>query len=137
MGSLIIFVILLVLCILFAVVGMKKLNYSVCMTSAIFALISGATVISMVICIISNQISAPADAMVLREEYKALSYKVESGACRDEFGLLSKEIIDEVQEWNTELIYNKQMHDSFWVGICYPNIYDGLEVIDYEKYNCN
>ena len=137
MGSLIIFVILLILCILFAVVGMKTFNHFVCMTGTLFALIFGTMVISMVICIISNQISAPADAMVLREEYKALSYKVESGACRDEFGLLSKEIIDEVQEWNTKLIYNKQMHDSFWVGIYYPDIYDGLETIDYEKYNCN
>lgn len=137
MGSLIIFVILLILGILFAVVGMKKLNHFVCITGTFFALIFGSFIISMVFYLIANQISAPADAMVLREKYKALSYKVESGACRDEFGLLSKEIIDEVQEWNTELIYNKQMHDSFWVGICYPDIYDGLETIDYEKYNCN
>ena len=137
MGSLIIFVILLILGILFAVVGTRELNSFICMTGTIFAIISGAIVVSMFIYIIDNQISAPADALVLRERYNALSYKVESGACRDEFGLLSKEIIDEVQEWNTELIYNKQMHDSFWVGICYPDIYDGLETIDYEKYNRN
>lgn len=70
-----------------------------------------------------------------KERYKALIYKVESGACRDDFGLLSKEVIDEVQEWNTDLASYQEIQDDFWLGIFYPNVYDEVEKIDYERYN--
>lgn len=69
-----------------------------------------------------------------KERYEALTYKVESGACRDEFGLLSKEVIDEIQEWNEEVVKGKAMQNDLWLGIFNPDIYDQFETIDYEKY---
>ena len=71
------------------------------------------------------------------EKYKALTYKLESDACRDQFGLLNKEIIDEVQDWNTGIVYYKAMEDNFWVGIYYPDVYGDLGTIDYEVYDGN
>lgn len=71
------------------------------------------------------------------EKYKALTYKLESEACRDQFGLLNKEIIDEVQRWNVKVTYYKAMEDNFWVGIYYPNVYGNLGTIDYETYEGN
>lgn len=68
------------------------------------------------------------------EKYKALTYKLESEACRDQFGLLNKEIIDEVQRWNVNVTYYKAMEDNFWVGIYYPDVYGDLGTIDYETY---
>ena len=70
----------------------------------------------------------------LYERERALTYKVESGACRDELGLLSKEVIDEVQAWNESLIRNKRLQDDIWLGIFVPDIYDQYELIDYESY---
>lgn len=99
--------------------------------------IFGMFTLPMLIIICLNAIEAPTKALVYQEQYKALTYKVESGACRDDFGLLSKEVIDEIQEWNTDLIYKKQMSNNIFVGIFYPNVYDGLDTIDYEKYNHN
>lgn len=69
-----------------------------------------------------------------QERYKALSYKLESGACRDEFGLLNKSVIDEIQEWNESVARNKRMQRDFWLGIYIPNIYDNFETIDYDKF---
>lgn len=71
------------------------------------------------------------------EKYKALTYKLESEACRDQFGLLNKEIIDEVQRWNVKVTYYKAMEDNFWVGIYYPDVYGDLGAIDYETYEGN
>ena len=71
------------------------------------------------------------------EKYKALTCKLESEACRDQFGLLNKEIIDEVQRWNVKVTYYKAMEDNFWVGIYYPNVYGNLGTIDYETYEGN
>lgn len=69
-----------------------------------------------------------------RETYKAITYKVESDACRDEFGLLNKEVLDEVQEWNEDVRFYRNIQDNFWVGIFYPNVFDEFETIDYENF---
>lgn len=69
-----------------------------------------------------------------RETYKAITYKVESDACRDEFGLLNKEVLDEVQEWNEDVRFYHNIQDNFWVGIFYPNVFDEFETIDYENF---
>ena len=70
----------------------------------------------------------------LKENYKAITYKVESGACRDEFGLLNKEVIDEIQEWNKDVRFYQNIQDNFWLGIYYPNVFDEFETIDYESF---
>ena len=72
------------------------------------------------------------DAFVARnqERYKTLVYKVETDAARDEFGLLNKEIIDEVQDWNEDLVYYQNIQDDFWLGIYYPNVFDQFEIIE-------
>lgn len=69
-----------------------------------------------------------------KERYNALIYKVESGACRDDFGLLSKEVIDEIQVWNENIVYGKRMQHDFWLGPFWPDIYDQFETIDYTNY---
>ena len=68
------------------------------------------------------------------ETYKALTYKAESGVCRDQFGLLSKDVLDEIQNWNEEITHYKTMEDNFWLGIFYPDVYGDLGTIDYELY---
>lgn len=72
-----------------------------------------------------------------KERYKAITYKVESGACRDELGLLSKDVIDEVQEWNEEIISAQVGSKNPWVGIYYKDFWDEFSTIDYDRYNTN
>lgn len=69
-----------------------------------------------------------------KERFEAITYKIESGACRDEFGLLSKEVIDEIQEWNEEVVKGQTLQNDFWLGVFYPDVYDQYETIDYERY---
>lgn len=80
-----------------------------------------------------------ADAMAqkakLNETYTAIEYKITSGSCRDELGLLTKEVIDEAQEYNETISYYKTMQNSFWLGIYVPDIYNDFELIDYTRYN--
>lgn len=84
-----------------------------------------------------TKINVTATRQANTEKYKALTYKLESEACRDQFGLLNKEIIDEVQIWNVKVTYYKSMEDNFWMGIYYPDVYGDLGTIDYEMYECN
>lgn len=95
---------------------------------------SGITMAIMVIAIVYNYIGVNAQVEKSKERYNAIIYKVESGACRDEFGLLNKKVIDEIQDWNESVTYNKNIQEDFWVGIFIPNVYDQFEIIDYAKY---
>lgn len=90
----------------------------------------GVMLVLLPICHIGNG----AEIAENQERYRALIYKVESGACRDEFGLLNKEILDDIQDWNEYIVHRKSLQKDFWVGVFYPNIYDQFETIDYEKY---
>lgn len=92
-------------------------------------------VICMLCIIFCNHINTNAKIMKMQETYRAITYKVESGACRDELGLLNKEVIDEVQKWNETVAYGKNRQKDFWVGVFYPNIYDQFKTIDYRKYS--
>ena len=96
--------------------------------------ISGFVMIIMITILCCMYIGIDARVEQSKETFDAITYKVKSGACRDEFGLLNKEVIDEIQSWNEIVIYNQKMQNDFWVGIFYPNVYDQFETIDYEKY---
>lgn len=98
------------------------------------AFVSGIVLCIMIFILCGQYITINSYLEAERETYAAITYKVESGSCRDEFGLLSKEVIDEVQEWNEDVRFYKNIQDNFWVGIFYPNVYDEFETIDYEKY---
>ena len=100
----------------------------------ITTLISGFIMIIMITILCCMYIGIDARVEQSKETFDAITYKVESGACRDEFGLLNKEVIDEIQSWNESVIYNQKMQNDFWVGVFYPDVYDQFETIDYEKY---
>ena len=96
--------------------------------------ISGFIMIIMITILCCMYIDIDARVEQSKETFDAITYKVESGACRDEFGLLNKEVIDEIQSWNESIIYHQKMQNDFWVGVFYPDVYDQFETIDYEKY---
>ena len=103
--------------------------------SGIFMFVTSSIIMAvMIILFACNYIGVNAQVEKYKEQYNAITYKVESGACRDEFGLLNKEVIDEIQDWNEDITYHKNIQRDFWVGIFIPNIYDQFETIDYTKY---
>lgn len=106
------------------------LGVAVAFIGAVYLLIAGLP-------LVTSQTTITATKQANVEKYKALTYKLESEACRDQFGLLNKEIIDEVQDWNTDITYYKSMEDNFWMGIYYPDVYGDLGTIDYETYEGN
>lgn len=108
----------------------EKFRFIGCGTTSV-ALIA---FIIMTVYVVEARTNLPARLEEKQETYKALTYKMESTTCRDEFGFLSKEVIDEVQEWNTDIRYNKAAQKDLWVGIFVPDIYGNLETIEYESY---
>lgn len=104
-------------------------------TGITIIVIAGIAIIISLLCICSSYIGIDAYVAKNQERYEALTYKIESGACRDELGLLSKEVIDEIQEWNEDVKYHQNIQDDFWMGVYYPNIFDQFKTIEYTSYN--
>lgn len=109
-------------------------HYTIKSSGLVTVVISGIIIVIMIIVFACNYIGVNAQVEKNKEQYNAITYKVESGACRDELGLLNKEVIDEIQDWNENITYYKNIQKDFWVGIFVPNVYDQFETIDYTKY---
>lgn len=127
-------ILIMVVGIVLWVIGSKEYIDGMWMSGSLLTVVMGISVIVMSICLFIEYSTVDAKIAKNEELYKAITYKVESGACRDEFGLLSKEVIDEVQEWNKDVLYYQSVQDNFWVGIFYPDVFDQFETIDYERY---
>ena len=103
-------------------------------TFGVFAVIIGVSAIVMFAFIVIAQISADGCKAKYEQTYSALIYKSQTESIRDEFGIVNKEYIDEVQAWNEELSEGKAYSNDFWIGIFYPKkVYQDLELIDLEE----
>lgn len=96
-------------------------------------IISGLLFVIMLVVIIISHTGVDGYVASNEERYEALCYKAYSEHCRDEFGLLNKEVVDEIQEWNEDVMKYQKLQDDFWVGIFYPNVYDQFETIEYSE----
>lgn len=95
------------------------------------------TIMALIICsivMIVNYIQVDSFIATNTEIYNSLIYKMESTTCRDEFGFLNKEVIDEVANWNKDLQRGKAIQNNPWIGCFYPDVYDQFELIDYTSF---
>ena len=88
-----------------------------------------AVLISIVIITFSN---VGLDAKVERynARYESLVYQYENDIYDNDNDLGKKELMDDIQEWNEDVSYYKELQYDFWLGIYCPNIYDRFEKIE-------
>lgn len=95
--------------------------------------ISIIAVVVMGVIIAATHVAANGEKLAYEQRYDSLIYKAGTESIRDEFGIVNKEYIDEVQAWNEDVIKYKEWQRDFWIGIFIPNIYDDVETIDLES----
>ena len=125
-----IFVFALCAGIVFSLIGNFNLLDVLELLGWILTVVGAFAVSIMLVIIIISHILAPSYEAQNRIRYETLKYKVEAKEYRDEFGILNKSILDEVQEWNEDLTGYRVKKENFWIGIFYPNNFDGLKIID-------
>lgn len=103
-------------------------------TCALVTFVNVVIAVFMLTLIVCTQIFADGDRVMMEQRYKVLVYKSQTESVRDEFGIINKEYIDEIQEWNEDLAKHQSYSHNIWISIFYPKRkYDGLEFIDLEN----
>ena len=121
-----------ILMIIAGLLMLQRDDYNECivMTGVSLVVVFGICAIISIIVISVNCIGSEGEKLAYEQRYESLIYKAKTESIRDEFGIVNKEYIDEVQAWNEDVIKYKEWQRDFWIGIFIPNIYDDFETID-------
>lgn len=127
------FVILLAGGIIWTVISHDTMGISEFLSGAITGVVSIITGV-MLAAIIVIYITAASNSAQYAERYKVLTYKAQTESIRDEFGIVNKDYIDEVQEWNEMVIRYQTLMNNKWTYIFYPkSVCEDLKTIDYDS----
>lgn len=84
----------------------------------------------MLIILISNNVGSDAKIAKYQARYDSLVYQYENDIYDNDNDLAKRDLMEDIEAWNTDIAYYKQIQKNFWVGIFYPNIYDYFDFIE-------
>lgn len=101
--------------------------------SGVVATLCAIAVFIMLLVIIVNNSATESTRADLEQRHDILVYQLENNLYDNDNDLGLKDLYDDVSAYNSEVVKGKVMQRNFWWGIFYPNIYDNLEFVDYER----
>ena len=87
----------------------------------------------MVLVIAVKHVGPDATIAKYEQRYESLVYQYENDIYDNDNDLGKRELMTDIEKWNTDLAYKKEIQRNFWVGIFYMDIYDQFEFIELEK----
>ena len=94
------------------------------------ALISCIVAIVMLVVIIEANTNVDAYVAENQMRYEMLVYQYENDIYDNDNDLGKRDLMEDIEAWNTDLAYRKKVQRNYWVGIFYPNIYDDFDFIE-------
>lgn len=80
------------------------------------------------IAIIVN-VGTEGDIAANQQLYDSLMYQLENNIYDNDNDIGKRELYEKVTDWNADLARGQTMQHNIWVGVFYPDIYDGFEFI--------
>lgn len=112
------------------VVWYRKASYFEDALPFALALVGGiGTVFSLVFWLTLN-IGVEGTVVANQQEYEMLTYQLESNMYDNDNDIGKKELMNQIQEWNSDLAWCKANQKDFWIGVFIPNIFDQFEYIN-------
>lgn len=102
-------------------------------TSAVISLFAGLALVVcgiISICIYSN---ASATAAEYSAERQSLVYQLENDLYDNDNDLGKKELYDQITGYNKNIVSGRELSHKFLTTCFYPDIYDDLELIEFDK----
>lgn len=108
-------------------------NFTICLSCGIAAIVFLVVSICETVSLIEIYTKIDANIASWKQQYEAIVYQLENNMYQDNnIGL--RDLMDRVENWNSDLASRKELEDNFWVGIYYPDVYDQFEFIDLSDY---
>ena len=123
-----IFIICLIVGIILGVVG-DMMSDGLLFTGVALTVIGVIAVIVSVAVIAENHITENSKVDGYIQRYNSLVYQYENDLYENDNDVGKRELMADIEYWNADLAYRKKLQRNFWVGIYYPNIYDGFKFI--------
>ena len=82
--------------------------------------------------ILANNCTVEADTLKLQNRYDTLYYQVSNNMYNNDNEVGKKELIDQILEWNEDIITRKLYSKSIWINWFYPIDYDQFKLIPIE-----
>ena len=105
--------------------------------SATIAVVSGIILFIILLILIFSNI--PYEIKIANnkevQNYQKLIFELENTEVRDDFNIRTKDLIDDVTEWNKDYDTYVYRHNNLWTGWFYPSgVIQGVDRINLEDY---
>ena len=92
-------------------------------------------IISAVLGVIAISASVGSESYLasMQEKRNALVYQLENDLYDNDNDIGKKELYSEIIEYNCDVAKGKIMQDNIWVYNLYPDVYDDLELIEFDE----
>lgn len=101
-----------------------------CGVGVALTVLGGVAVLTSISVLCGYHLTAEAKLDSLEIKRASLVYQYENDFYNNDNDVGKKELMTEIQDFNSSLVWHKRLQYDAWVGIYVPNIYDDLEVID-------
>ena len=92
-------------------------------------------IISAVLGVIAISASVGSESYLasMQEKRNVLVYQLENDLYDNDNDIRKKELYSEIIEYNCDVAKGKIMQDNIWVYNLYPDVYDDLELIEFDE----
>lgn len=93
-------------------------------------------IMAIVLIVCSSKYAINYTNIEMRNQYNKIISELENDELRDDFNIRTKDIIDEVNKWNTDYQQYELASKNSWIGCYNPmEVYDGTSIIDIEEWS--
>lgn len=97
--------------------------------ATIFTIIGGICTCCAVGAVIIGHVGVDGYVSEMNTRREMLVYQYENDIYDNDNDLGKRDLIADIQDWNEDLAWHKEVQDDLWIGIFIPNIYDQFEPI--------
>lgn len=125
---------LIAFCVGVLVIGLVVLHFDdFSVFGFLAAVLGGAGLLIAVIWFGIYNIGVDGQVMAWEQQYDMLTYQLENNLYDNDNDIGKKELMNQIQDWNTDLAWYKANQKDFWIGVFIPNVFDQFEYIPVRK----
>ena len=101
-----------------------------CVVSCLLTIIFGLVFVLLSIGMACEYVNIDGRIEEYKTEYNSLVYQYENNIYDNDNDLGKKELMNDILDWNKDLVYMQNAQDDFWIGIFFADIYDQFKMIE-------